>query len=288
MKHWKKLAALCLVLALALSLAACGFTPKLARSAVEMEKIKSFHMDMELELGVALTMMGQESAVEMTVEESMDVQREPLTIAAQILTDVGEERELAQSYLLPGENGVGYVLYVSADGGETWDRQRLSTSELSEHTGYSGTLDQIAMLAKAARSFNEVGTETVNGAPATRYDGELQGSFVTEALENSGLMSSLGEQFGVELDAESLEISGGIPCSVWVDDASGRVVRYEMDMAEAISSVWGTIMEQLSQDEAFSALTAMGLSLSISKAHVSATLSRFDEIGEIVLPAVLE
>lgn len=284
MKKLKKLAALCLVLALALSLAACGFSPKLARSAVEMEKIKNFHMDMELELGVALAMMGQASSIEMTVVEGMDVQREPLTVASEITTTVGEERELALGYLVPNESGEGYVLYVSTDGGESWDKQEIANSELSRHTGYSGTLDQLALLAKAARSFREAGTEMVNGAPATRYDGEIQGSDVTAALENTGLISSLGEQFGVELDAESLEISGSIPTSVWVDESSGRVVRYEMDMAEAISSVWSVIMDQLAQDETFSALSSMGLSLSISKAHVIATLSRFDEIGEIILP----
>ena len=284
MKTRKKIAALCLALLMALSMTACGFSAKMARTAVEMDKIGSFHMDMDLDLGVGVSLLGQQSSVDMLIKESMDVCRSPLTIASDIVTELGGETQRVLGYLLPNESGEGYRLFVSTDGGKSWDSKELESAELSEHTGYSGTLDQLALLAKAASSFKKVGTENVNGSPATRYDGEIEGEYVTQALENSGLISSLGEEFGVSLDAEGLQFSGSIPASIWVDEASARIVKYEMDMADAISSVWDVIVDELVKDESFAALRSMGLQLSISKAKVSATLSRFDEIGEIVLP----
>ena len=276
-------AVLCLLM-MALLLSGCAIGPRMTRAVVEMDKVGSFHMDMDLDLSIGMAVLGQSSSMDMLVNESMDVQKEPLVIYSETTTEAMGVKDTVLAYFVPTADGSGNEMFVSRDKGKSWEKQTLETGGQSADAGYAGVLDQLSLLARLASSFKEVGTETVNGAPAICYDGEIEGEYVTEALKNSGALNGLLEQFGVEEDGMELTIEGTIPTSIWLDKASSRIVRYDMDLSDAIASVWDVLQQELKKDESFAALDKLGLGLSVERAHLTAELSRYDEIGEITLP----
>ncbi len=272
--------ALCLLLSLLLT--GCGLGPRMTRAALEMDKVGSFHMDMDLDLSIGMSVLGKTSELQMLVNEGMDVQKEPLVVYSETTTETMGVKDTVLAYYVQSADG-GEIL-VSHDKGKSWEKQTLDSTQQSAGEGYTGLFDQLSLLTKLASSFEEVGTETVNGAPAIRYDGEIEGEFVTEALRNTGALSGLLEQFGVEGDGMDLTIEGTIPTSIWLDKATSRIVRYDMDLSEAIASVWDVLQQELMKDETFAALDKLGLALSVERAHLTAELSQYDAVGELTLP----
>ena len=57
MKNVKKMLAILLVLAMALSLAACGFETKMAIAAKKMEKLESYRMDMDMDMALSMSLL---------------------------------------------------------------------------------------------------------------------------------------------------------------------------------------------------------------------------------------
>ena len=108
-------------------------------------------------------------------------------------------------------------------------------------------------------------------------------------MESSGIFDSLGESFPVEMTDILDEFSGTIPVSLWLDDRSGMLVRYDMDMTEVFASVWDKLIAEILNEAGgelgdIGDLAELGITFELNKLTMSATLSEFDAIGEIVLP----
>ena len=81
-----------------------------------------------------------------------------------------------------------------------------------------------------------------------------------------------------ELDDADL---GSIPCSLWIDNKSRMLVRYDMDMTQVMGAVVGSLKEAMLEKEG---LEGVDMDLSIGKVTTSVVLSRFDQVDEILIP----
>ena len=288
MKTIKKMTAILLCLALILALAACGsFEQRMVKAAAKMEKLKSYHMDLDVNMAFTLSMLGQSMDMDMAVRTATDLRNDPLQARSVMTADMLGTTSEVTTYVFAGEKEGTFDTYVTLDDGESWGTGTIDSEELNDQLSLNSNLMWSAdFLRDAAKTFEEIGKEEINGSQATRYDGVIEGEAVGKALEASGVFNSLGEAFPVDMMEIVNQISGSIPVSLWADDKSDMIVRYDMDMTEAFSSVWDVVLEQLMNDEAIDAedIAELGMTMDLKLLSLSAVFSDFDAVGEIVLP----
>ena len=288
MKTVRKLTAMLLCLALMFALAACGsFEQRMLKAATKMEKLESYHMDADVELCMNLSMMGRDMDMDMFFRTATDLRRDPMQVYSRMSAEMlGESSEIL-TYVFAGEEEGSFDAYASLDGGESWGKKTLDAEELKEELSLNSPLMWSSdFLRDAAKTFEEAGKEEINGSQATRYDGVIEGEAVGQALEASGVFNSMSEALPLDMSELLDQFSGTIPVSLWLDDRSGMLVRYDMDMTEAFASVWDAVMAEVMDTDIMSAddLADLGMSMTLEKLSLSAVLSDFDAVGEIVLP----
>ena len=278
MKKTARIIALILLAAMLLCLTGCGsFETKMAKAAKKMAALQSVHMDLDMHMDFSMSLLGESLDLDANMESGIDMQTEPLLARMEMGMEVmGVNMEMLM-YL--EQNGEEYTAYVSADNGASWERESMTAEEAKSQTG--DVSENLKIFINRAKSFQEAGTEMVNGSEATRYDGEITGDSLESALELSGAKEMLGEGLGGKLSADAFTGLESIPCSVWIDNKSGMVVRYDMDM--------GAVMQTLMKDMMDEVLAAQGLEgfemeMEFREVTVSVVLSQFDAVGEIVIP----
>ncbi len=291
MTRIKRLAAALLCLALVFSLAACGsFEQRMLKAATKMEKLSGYHVDTDWDFGMSVQFMGQSTEMDLRLASASDVQKSPFCVATELTTELMGESASVLTFLTAGETEGSYKAWVSVDGGTTWRTKTLTKDDLPKLALPSGGGWPLAFLRECAASFAEAGREELNGSQATRYDGVIEGETVRQAVEVSGVLDALCQSAALEgLDLTEIveNLSGRIPVSLWLDDRSGYIVRYEMDLTEVMDSVWDSVQSQILRYEGMDALEQLqrlGLKLNLDHVRMSAELSGFDAIGEIVLP----
>ena len=281
MNKMKKLLALMLAAVMALSLAACNnsFEAKLAKAVKKANDVKSMHMDMDMNIAMSLSLMGESLDMDMSMEMGMDFQKEPMLAKMEAAISMMGMTKTILSYI--ERNGDGYTMYMSEDG-SFWIKEDVDADEVPSQVDGMG-VEQLQLFLDCAKNFQEVGEETVNGSTATRYDGVIDGAYVAQAMEMTGALDMLDESLGAGLDIDGMEDLGGIPTSLWIDKKSGMIVRYDMDMTEIMGALTEGMMDAIMKEAGLGDF-GLSFSLEISDVTVSATLSNFDQVGEIVIP----
>ena len=282
MKAYKRILALALVLALAMSLAACGtFETKLMRAARKMQDTESLHMDMDVSFEIALGMLGSNVNMDFSLAVASDMFTDPLLAKMETtMSSMGESGHILSYAEKTDEN---YTLYVSADNGATWQNQSVSLDQLPSQLNASTAMQQIGLFADSAHSFQEVGTEKINGSDAKRYDGLIEGSAVSKALELSGVLEAFSSQFGAEIDLNEME-SGSIPASLWIDAKTGYIVRYDLDMTEIMALVMKNVLASTMESAGLEDMEDLISGIELRACTASVTLSQFNEIEEFQIP----
>lgn len=278
MKKMKRCFALLLALAMLLSLSACGsFEKKMTKAAAKMSKLESVHVDMDLQVEMELAVMGQNTAVDVQMTAGIDMNREPFAMQLDMkLSTVGVSQKL-QGYIY--QQGDEYVMALSTDGGKTYEKETISMDGGSISVS---TKDSVKLLSDCADSFTETGSEQVSGYTATRYDGEITAAQLAEAMDAVGAEDTLDERLDIELDEEAFAQMGSIPVSIWVDNRSGMIVRYEMDFTGIMQSV----MEKIVAEAILGAaeLQDIQMELELTEAVASMDFSQFDKVPAIEIP----
>lgn len=278
MKKAKKILAFVLAAAMLLCLTGCGsFESKMVKAVKKMNDLQNFHMDMEVQMGLSMAMLGQSLDVDAKMIFGMDMQNEPMRSRIDMTVEALNTSEQALIYLEQSEDS--YTVYASADGGATWEKEQVSAEETPVQSG--NMVGNMQMFISCAKSFQEAGTEEINGSAATRYDGEISGESIQTAIDMSGAKDILSENLGTELDEDSFTALGSIPCSLWIDNKSGMIVRYDMDMTAVMQSLLDDMIKEVLASQG---LEGVALELTLSKVTVSAVLSQFDQVGEITIP----
>lgn len=236
---WRKIAAGALALALVFALTACGkeesggdATSVMLTAQQELTKVSSIRYTYAMEM--ALSAEGQ--SAEMKVDGSADVTMNPyaakmtmnMDMMGMILNDV-------QIYMV-SENGqtVAYTgMDMTGSGQNQWYKSLADDSGMN--TDQYDAVESFELYMKNGSNFKAAGTDTVQGASATRYEGTITSDMLEETLEKSGSLDNLTALLGEDYSSVLASMSG-IPITIWINDA-GLPVKYVFDMTSMVTEL---------------------------------------------------
>lgn len=275
----KKLLAGLLVLALMLGLCACGGpkTPEevIANVNENLAKVKSMTFGMTTEM----TMQSFNETVDMTISMDGETTTEPAVVHADMNIDMGAFGSIAME-MYAEQSDSAAVTYINTFG--QWMKEEV---DLSEENGLIDAKGDMSTSLESAVELREIGTETIDGVEATRYDGVITKENLQKVLDSTGMLNELGDVLGMQDGlgdtAENTAELGDIPISIWVDKEAMMPVRYEMDMTELMQA----LMTQALAAELGEDADALGEDyLTISKVRITMTVGGFDSVEAIVIP----
>ncbi|MBQ9249357.1 MAG: hypothetical protein IJ179_03205 [Oscillospiraceae bacterium] len=288
MKQLKKILVIVLALAMVLSLSACGaFETKMAKAAQKMSKVESLRMDMDMDMDMSISVMGESLGIDANVEAEMDVLTKPVKIAGSMAMDMMDEEIEFLFYVEQTDDG--YTLYLSPDNGESWVRRDVEGVEAPEVS----KTEQLGMLAKLAETFEEQGTEEIRGSAATVYKGVISGADISAAITESGALEQMEElQESTEIDLSGLDFSdlSDIPTTIAIDNKSGMISRYTMDMTDIMQdfmeSIMNVVLAQVAKESGMEGvdLAALGLTVEIDKVEATVDLFDYDAVKTVEIP----
>ena len=294
MKRYQKVLALLLISLMALSLSGCSLIT-ITKTASNMNSLKSVSADLALNLGMDMTMMDETSPFEIAVSGPFDFDLANGKGKADLTLDLmGENVNLLLYYERLEDK---FVIYTSADNGETWSKNETALSDQQEKD--SSDLKSLAMIKKLSKSFEETGTETVRGKEAVIYSGNILWEDLVGDVDLSSAAEAAGSASGMSLDFSDLDLAalGSIPVTVGYDKENDLIVKGSADLTETVQNLIPMVMkvvmksiaaesgmEDSAEMEDFD-LSDLGFSLDIQTLNVSAELYNFDAVGEITIPS---
>lgn len=280
MKKAKRILVFAILAAMLLSLCGCGmFRTHVAKAAIKMSKLESLHADIEMQIGMGISVLGQDVNADATVTGGADIQRDPERVYVNMNAEVAGFEQNMLLYAV-GRDG-GADVYSSADSGESWTKDSIENDDSSKSSKADGK-SVFLLLSDSAASFKEYGKEKVNGADAIRYNGKITSDELKQALELADVKQSLEESLDVELDDDVFEDLGDVPVSIWIDVKSGMIVRVEMDMSDVMQGLVPVLVDKAMEKTD----VGIGVNTKVYDATVSITLSEFDAV-QVTKPTTL-
>ena len=293
MKRYQKVLALLLISLMALSLSGCSLIT-ITKTASNMNSLKSVSADLALNLNMDMTMMDETSPFEISVSGPFDFDLANGKGKSDLTLDLmGENVNLLLYYERLEDK---FVIYTSADNGETWSKNETALSDQQEKD--SSDLKALAMIKKLSNSFEETGTETVRGKEAVIYSGNILWEDLAGDVDLSSAAEAAGSASGMPLDFSDLDLTalGSIPVTIGYDKENDLIVKGSADLTETVQNLIPMVMkvvmksiaaesgmEDSAEMEDFD-LSDLGFSLDIQTLNVSAELYNFDAVGEITIP----
>lgn len=280
MKKTKRILVFAILAAMLLSLCGCGmFRTHVAKAAIKMSKLESLHADVEMQIGMGISVLGQDVNADATVTGGADIQRDPERVYVNMNAEVAGFEQNMLLYAV-GRDG-GADVYSSADSGESWTKDSIENDDSSKSSKADGK-SVFLLLSDSAASFKEYGKEKVNGADAIRYNGKITSDELKQALELADVKQSLEESLDAELDDDVFEDLGDVPVSIWIDVKSGMIVRVEMDMSDVMQGLVPVLVDKAMEKTD----VGIGVNTKVYDATVSITLSEFDAV-QVTKPTTL-
>ena len=280
MKKAKRILVFAILAAMLLSLCGCGmFRTHVAKAAIKMSKLESLHADIEMQIGMGISLLGQDVNADATVTGGADIQRDPERVYVNMNAEVaGFEQNLL--FYGVGRDG-GADVYSSADSGDSWTKDSIENDDSSKSSKADGK-SLFLLLSDSAASFKEYGKEKVNGSDAIRYNGKITSDELRQALELANAKQALEESLDVELDDDVFEDLGDVPVSIWIDVKSGMIVRIEMDMSDVMQGLVPVLVDKAMEKTD----VGIGVNTKVYEVTVSITLSEFDAV-QVTKPTTL-
>lgn len=280
MKKTKRILVFAILAAMLLLLCGCGmFRTHVAKAAIKMSKLESLHADVEMQIGMGISVLGQDVDADATVTGGADIQRDPERVYVNMNAEVAGFEQNMLLYAV-GRDG-GADVYSSADSGESWTKDSIENDDSSKSSKADGK-SVFLLLSDSAASFKEYGKEKVNGSDAIRYNGKITSDELKQALELADVKQSLEESLDVELDDDVFEDLGDVPVSIWIDVKSGMIVRVEMDMSDVMQGLVPVLVDKAMEKTD----VGIGVNTKVYDATVSITLSEFDAV-QVTKPTTL-
>ena len=279
MKKAKRILVFAMLAAMLLSLCGCGmFRTRVAKAAVKMSKLESLHADVDMQVGMGISVLGQDVNADAAIMGGVDIQRSPERLYADLAAEVeGFEQDLLIYGI--GRDG-GYDIYSSADSGESWTKG--SAENDSANSSKADGKSIFLLLSESAASFKEYGKEKVNSSDALRYNGRITSDELKQALELANAKQALEESLDVKLDDDVFADLGDVPVSIWIDVESGMIVRIEMDMSDVMQGLVPVLVDKAMEK----ADIGIGVNTKVYEVTVSITLSEFDAV-QVTKPTTL-
>ena len=277
---WKRGAAAVLALVLALGLTACGgkdggdgdAASAMLSARESMQKVSSMSYIYSMEM----SMKADGETVEMTVDGTADMTMDP--VAAKMTMNMnmlGMSLTGIELYMV--KEGSQTVTYTGMDlfgqGEKTWTKTTGGNGSTGVSMEQYNAKDSFDLYLKNGANFKAMGTETVQGAPATRYEGVIAKDMLKDTLEKSGSMEQLDSMVDANID-DVLKKVGDISVTMWLDNETGLPVKYVIDMTNFLVSM----MELAAENAGESA------DVSADKFVVSMEVTKYNGVGEIKVP----
>ena len=273
----KKIAALVLALIMLLSLSGCGMDLKLTTAVLKLNKVQSLHADVDGALELTATDPSSSETFLASVVGGVDFSKEPLSAYADLnLAVMDEQLHILATLESQGDNA---VLSYSLDDGATWETQDLGQLEGNMDLDPIDLLEGLGEAGDAIGNFTAVGTETVLGSDATRYDSVISGAVMAELMEENGAEDALENNLGVDVDFDFSNLPD-VNLSVWVDKASGLPVKGCIDMSAMLQSMMDASLASILQ-AAGETGPISDYSLVVNQTYLSVTLSNFNNAGGV-------
>lgn len=280
MKKTKRIIVFAILAAMLLSLCGCGmFRTRVAKAAVKMSKLESLHADVEMQIGMGISVLGQDVNADADVTGGVDIQRDPERVYANMTAEVAGFEQNLLLYAV-GRDG-GADVYSSADGGESWTKGSIENDDSSKSSKADGK-SLFLLLSDSAASFKEYGKEKINGSDAIRYKGEITSDELKQALELANVKQSLEESLDVELDDDVFADLGSVPVSIWIDVKSDMIVCVELDMSDVMQGFVPVLVDKSLEK----ADIGIGVNTKVYDVTLSVTLSEFDAV-QVTKPMTL-
>lgn len=280
MKKTKRILVFAILAAMLLSLCGCGmFRTHVAKAAIKMSKLESLHADVEMQIGMGISALGQDVNADATVTGGADIQRDPERVYVNMNAEVAGFEQNMLFYAV-GRDG-GADVYSSADSGESWTKGSVEDDDNSKSSKADGK-SVFLLLSDSAASFKEYGKEKVNGSDAIRYNGKITSDELKQALELADVKQSLEESLDVELDDDVFADLGDVPVSIWIDVKSDMIVRVEMDMSDVMQGLVPVLVDKAMEKTD----VGIGVNTKVYDVTVSITLSEFDAV-QVTKPTTL-
>lgn len=277
---WKRGAAAVLALVLALGLTACGgkdggdgdAASAMLSARESMQKVSSMSYIYSMEM----SMKADGETVEMTADGTADMTMDP--VAAKMTMNMnmlGMSLTGIELYMV--QEGSQTVTYTGMDlfggGSKTWTKTTGGDGSTGVSMEQYNAKDSFDLYLKNGANFKAMGTETVQGAPATRYEGVIAKDMLKDTLEKSGSMEQLDSMVDANID-DVLKKVGDISVTMWLDNETGLPVKYVIDMTNFLVGM----MELAAENAGESA------DVSADKFVVSMEVTKYNGVGEIKVP----
>lgn len=280
MKKAKRILVFAILAAMLLSLCGCGmFRTRVAKAAIKMSKLDSLHADVEMQIGMGISLLGQDVNADAAITGGADIQRDPERVYVNLMAEVAGFEQNLLFYGVGRDDG--FDVYSSADSGDSWTKGSVEDDDNSKNSKADGK-SLFLLLSDSAASFKEYGKEKVNGSDAIGYNGKITSDELRQALELANAKQALEESLDVELDDDVFEDLGDVPVSIWIDVKSGMIVRVEMDMSDVMQGLVPVLVDKAMEKTD----VGIGVNTKVYDATVSITLSEFDAV-QVTKPTTL-
>lgn len=280
MKKAKRILVFAILAAMLLSLCGCGmFRTHVAKAAIKMSKLESLHADIEMQIGMGISVLGQDVNADAAITGGADIQRDPERVYVNMNAEVAGFEQNLLFYGVGRDDG--FDVYSSVDSGDSWTKGSVENDDSSKSSKADGK-SLFLLLSDSAASFKEYGKEKVNGSDAIRYNGKITSDELRQALELANAKQALEESLDVELDDDVFEDLGDVPVSIWIDVKSGMIVRVEMDMSDVMQGLVPVLVDKAMEKTDI----GIGVNTKVYDATVSITLSEFDAV-QVTKPTTL-
>ncbi len=271
---YKKLMSLFLAIVMLLSMVACGSTSKAAPEEVikaaeaKMQEVKNLESEKIVNMSVS---MGEQS-LDLKTTINMINFIDPMKLKIITTMDMGEEfggPQTNEFYVDEMDGNTNIYMNIM----DNWYKQTVSKEQLAQYD----SKESVTTYLDSTTGLKEVGTEQVNGANATRYDGVVTSAKMKEAVKATGTLENLQSIFaGLNIDTETLyDGLSDISVSIWIDE-EGYPVKCEMDMT-AMGQDLITKLIQASGDTS-------GAEMTIDKMTLSFMNKNFNQAAEFEIP----
>ena len=280
MKKAKRILVFAILAAMLLSLCGCGmFRTRVAKAAIKMSKLDSLHADVEMQIGMGISLLGQDVNADAAITGGADIQRDPERVYVNLMAEVAGFEQNLLFYGVGRDDG--FDVYSSADSGDSWTKGSVEDDDSSKNSKADGK-SLFLLLSESAASFKEYGKEKVNGSDAIGYNGKITSDELRQALELANAKQDLEESLDVELDDDVFEDLGDVPVSIWIDVKSGMIVRVEMDMSDVMQGLVPVLVDKAMEKTD----VGIGVNTKVYEVTVSITLSEFDAV-QVTKPTTL-
>ena len=255
------------------------FDVAIAAANEKLQQVKSMHTNMEMNMGLVITLamgeMKQSMPMDINMLYAMDVTYEPNVARADVALSSGDESMKGVIYVV--RDGENVITYTSDDEGVTW-KKNVNPQENQLPQSPDETLN---LFSGEGADLQLIGEEEVNGKPAKVYTGTIDGKFLQDVLNSTAAAGELTEAVGADMSEEALANLSDIQVTIQIDKESGLPVQYTIDMADAMKELMMAAMIASMGGEMPEGMT---FDIEISDMLIDMTLSDFDAIAPIEIP----